>query len=216
MNKARVIVADAHYLVRYAIRSILEGAAAFEVIEEVDNEAELLKVVEAERPDLVIVDYAQPGYFSQITLQKLLTLVSAQHIMIISSDEDEQTIHQALELGIQTFITKSCDNEEVIDAAQAAVKGQKFFCNQVIDYLLEKSFSRTSSHESQVQPLTPREIQVVQLIAKGFIAKEISDILNLSTHTVYTHRKNIMRKLDLSSPSELILYAVKHGLVKSE
>lgn len=215
MQKSRIIIADAQYLIRFAVRQLVGRHGQYEVVAEVPNEAELLKAAERHQPDVVILDYLQADAFDVGTIDKLRQVAPDTQLMVISADENKDNIYRVLENGVNSFLTKTCDETEILDAVQALLKGEKFFCTQVIDFLLEKSFSR-EAEDCSPTPLSPREIQIVQLIAKGFTAKEISKLLSLSTHTVYTHRKNVMRKLDLSSSSELVLYAVNKGLVKSE
>ncbi|NRB63991.1 MAG: response regulator transcription factor [Saprospiraceae bacterium] len=216
MDNARIIVADAQFLVRYAIREILKNESGLDIIAEVTNEDSLLMRIDESEPDIIIIDYNQPGHFTPLTIKNVLEKLSPQQVMVITSDTDKQSMLLILESGIQTFITKNCDDKEVLDATRANLKGEKFFCSQVIDLLLERSFSRTKESSNERRAISTREIQVVQLIAQGFTAKEIGASLNLSTHTIYTHRRNIMRKLSLSSSSELILYAVEQGLIKGK
>ena len=130
--------------------------------------------------------------------------------MVISSDDERENIYEVIQTGVIRFLTKKCDAVEIQEAFKAITQGEKFFCTRVFDYIFEKSFSQNLS--SEPIPLSARELEIVQLIAKGLVAKEISRKLNLSTHTVYTHRKNIMEKLKLRRPSELVLYAVNNGL----
>lgn len=215
MNKPNVVIADAQYLIRFALRQLLEDRTHCQIVDEASDEEELLQAVDAHQPHLIILDYHQQDHFRLETIQRVQERKPRTKFVIISADEQKSNIFQVLELGVNSFLTKNCDETEIIDAVGATLKGEKFYCSTVIDYLLEKSFAKEDPDCSPT-PLTPREIQIVQLIAKGFVAKEISKYLNLSTHTVYTHRKNIMRKLDLSSSSELVLYAVQKGLVKGE
>lgn len=216
--KARIVLADAQYLIRFAIRELLARYDQFEVIGEAAHEDQLLEMARTQEPDLIIFDYNQPDDFGLSTIERLRKTAPNSRLMVISGDDHKESMFQALEAGVQSFLTKNCDEEEIVDAINASVKGEKFYCTQVIDFLLEKSFAKDSevTNGPASAPLTDREAQIVQLIAKGFIAKEISSLLNLSVHTIYTHRKNIMRKLELSSTSELVLYAVKTGLVNSE
>ncbi len=216
--KARIVLADAQYLIRFAIRELLARHDHFNVVGEADHEDQLVEMASREKPDLIIFDYNQPGDFGLSTIERLRETSPDSRLMVISGDDQKESMFQALESGVQSFLTKNCDEEEIVDAINASIKGEKFYCTQVIDFLLEKSFAKESETDEDptATPLTAREAQIVQLIAKGFIAKEISGLLNLSVHTIYTHRKNIMRKLDLSSTSELVLYAVKTGLVNSE
>jgi len=132
--------------------------------------------------------------------------------LVVSADNEKASIYSVLEAGVTSFLTKSCDKKEILDGIQAAAKAQRYFCKKVMDYVFERSFSNTAE-DCAPTPLTEREIEVVKLAAKGLIAKEIASELGLSTHTVYTHRKNIMRKLKINTATELVLYAVNNGLV---
>ncbi|MDX1943129.1 MAG: response regulator transcription factor [Saprospiraceae bacterium] len=212
MQSVSVILADAQYLTRFGLRQLLEAKHQFEVLAEADCEDTLLQQLNEYAPQVVILDYNYPGYFSLDTIDLIKAKAPNSRILIISEDHDKNSIYEVLELGVSSFLTKTCGEEEIIDAINATARGQKFFCTKVLDYLLEKSFSKGGNCDPM--PLTLREIEIVKLVAKGLIAKEIADELNLSPHTVYTHRKKIMKKLNLSSSSELVLYAVNNGIVE--
>lgn len=216
MKSYSVLLADEQPLVRLALRQLLSQKEYYRIVGEVGNEEEMLASLRINKPDLVIIDYSQKESFSSNSLAKLKAISAQSQVLVISSDTRKDNIAQVLELGITCFLTKTCGLGEILDAAQAALRGDKFFCNRVIDFLLEKSFSKETEVTCAPTPLSSREIEIVQLSAKGLIAKEIADTLNLSTHTVYTHRKNIMKKLQISSSSELVLYAVSKGLVQNE
>jgi DNA-binding NarL/FixJ family response regulator len=212
-----IILADAQYLVRIGLRALLEREPQFQILSEATDEEELLELLKAHPARVVIMDYNQSGYFNTETVAKVKKASPQSNLLIISADDDKQNIYKVLENGVNSFITKSCDEQEIIDAIKAADRGEKFFCSKVLDYLLEKSFPKNEKDAScEPVPLSPREIEIVRLIAKGLIAKEIAEELNLSTHTIYTHRKNILKKLGLSTASELMVYAVKQGLLPSE
>ena len=211
-----IVIADNQYLVRQGLKCLLKKQSNIELLEEVTDEEELLEVLKEVNPDVIIMDYNQEGAFSTETVAKVKAVSPAINMLIISADDHKESIYQVLEYGVNSFITKTCDEEEIIDAVKAASKKEKFFCTKVLDYLLEKSFPKSEDAVSCAPtPLSPREIEIVQLIAQGLIAKEIADRLCLSTHTIYTHRKNIMKKLQLNSASELMLYAINHGIIDS-
>lgn len=212
MLKTTILLADAQYLVRVGLRCILSKHPDFEVVGEVANEEDLSAALSALQPDVVILDYDGPDNFSRDSINTILANSPAPKILIISEDRDKNAIFKVLESGVQSFLTKTCDEQEIADAVRAAVKGDKFFCTRIVDILLEKSFGKADS--CSPTPLSPREIEIVQLVSKGYIAKEIADLLHLSTHTVYTHRKNIMKKLQLQTPSELMLYALNNGILE--
>ena len=169
-------------------------------------------LLENEPADVVIMDYNQPANFTTASVKKIKTNYPDVGILVISADNEKKNIYDVLENGVTSFLTKSCDKKEIIEGVQAAAKKQRYFCKKVMDYVFERSFS-TTTEDCTPLPLTQREIEIVQLAAKGLIAKEIAHQLKLSPHTVYTHRKNIMRKLKINTASELILYAVNKGLV---
>ncbi len=214
MQSISIAIGDPQYLTRLGLRHILTSLPHLNIVAESNNEQDLLQQIEVKQPKVVILDYNQPGYFSHGTIPAIKTVAPNTHILIISDDQSKASIYQVLENGIHSFLTKNCHEEEIIDAVQATAKGEKFFCTRVLDFLLEKSFGREKMETCSPTPLTPREIDIVKLTAKGLIAKEIASELNLSIHTVYTHRKNILEKLDLKTASELVLYAVNNGIVE--
>lgn len=213
MPTISVILADAQYLIRVGLSHILHGNAAFKVLGEAADEQSLLMLLEVETADVIIMDYNQPNNFSVETIKKIKGNYPDVGILVVSADNEKDSIYEVLEAGVTSFLTKSCDEKEIIEGVYAATKKQRYFCKKVMDYVFERSFSPTTE-DCAPTPLTVREIEVVQLAAQGLIAKEIASKLNLSTHTVYTHRKNIMRKLKLNTSSELIIYAVNNGLTK--
>lgn len=216
MKQYSVLLADEQPLARLALRQLLGQREHYQIVAEVGNEEELIASLRVNRPDLVVLDYSQSESFRPSSIAKIKTVSPNTQILIISADTRKDNIAQVLELGVTSFLTKTCGLHEILEAAQATLRGDKFFCSRVIDFLLEKSLAKESEFNCAPTPLSAREIEIVQLSAKGLIAKEIADTLNLSTHTVYTHRKNIMKKLQISSSSELVLYAVSKGLVQNE
>jgi DNA-binding NarL/FixJ family response regulator len=214
MQKISILLADEQHLIRLGLRQLLSNQEQFEIVGEACNEIQLMHLLSQIKVDIVIIDYSQKDSFQTNTVQLLKTKYPATRVMVMSSDTDKKDIFQILEMGIPSFVTKTCGTDEIVDAVSAVAKGNKFFCTRVIDFLLEKSFAKSETEVIFAPlPLSQREIEIVQYSAKGLIAKEIGGILNLSTHTVYTHKKNIMKKLGFSSSSELVLFAVNKGLV---
>ena len=222
MDAISIVIADAQHLIRAGLRHLVSEDSRFRVIGEASNEEELQQKLSALRPDVLILDYSQEGAFSIASIDRLKESYPDVRIMIMSDDDEKERIYKVLQLGVNGFLTKGCGEEEVFDAIKATAKGEKLFCTRVLDYLLEKSFPDSPKNPAEREgvscgptPLSPREIEIGRLIARGLIAKEIASELNLSTHTIYTHRKNIMKKLNISSASELVLYAVEIGIVNS-
>lgn len=208
------LLADAQFLVRAGLRCILARQTDVQVVGEAATEQELFQQLDLLRPDMLIIDYNSPRRFGREVIASVAGLYPALRILAISDDEDKNSILRILDHGVLSFLTKSCGEQEIADAVRATVKGDKFFCTQILDVLLEKSLGRNNVSCSP-SPLSAREIEVVQLVVKGYIARQIADMLHLSPHTVYTHRKNIMKKLRLQSPAELTLYALQNGIIET-
>ncbi len=207
-----ILIADAQYLVRAGLRCILSGQQDLQVIAEAGNLAELRQALELHTPDLLIVDYHQPGAFSLQGLGEVLQAYPQLKTLVVSDDDNRSAIFKVLEAGVHSFLTKSCDAQEILDAVRATLKGDKFFCTKILNALLEKSLGK-DNHSCAPGVLSPREAEIVQLVARGFVAKKIADMLHISPHTVYTHRKHIMKKLQLQTSSELVRYALRHGML---
>ncbi len=211
MNTISVVIADSQYLIRVGLRHILDAMPAVEVVGEASHERQLVELLKRHQPSIVVLDYDQEEKFSPETVEKIRKFSPYSNVIIISGDDDKKTIYQVLESGVSSYLSKQCDEKEIMDAVIATSKGEKFYCTNVLNYLLEKSFPKNMA--CAATPLSAREIEIVRHVASGLIAKEIAGKLNLSTHTIYTHRKNIMKKLQIGSTSELVLYAVNEGIV---
>ncbi|MCB0522180.1 MAG: response regulator transcription factor [Lewinellaceae bacterium] len=211
MNTVTAIIADSQYLIRVGLRHILDAMPSVEVVGEACHERQLVDLLKKYQPSIVVLDYDQEDKFSPETVEKIRKFSPCTNVLVISGDDDKKTIYQVLESGVSSYLSKQCDEKEIMDAVMATSKGEKFYCTNVLNYLLEKSFPKNLA--CSATPLSPREIEIVRLVASGLIAKEIAGKLNLSTHTIYTHRKNIMKKLQIGSTSELVLYAVNEGIV---
>ncbi len=210
----QVAIADPQYLIRVGLRHLLNEKEDIEVVGEASNSFELFELIASKTPQVLIFDYNNPNAtFRSEDLAKIKSISPQTGILIISADNDRQSIYKVLEKGVNSFLTKECDEDEIIKAIHATAINEKFFCHKVLEYLLEKSFGKEG--ECAQTSLTPREIEIVRLIAEGNTAKKISEIINISTHTIYTHRKNIMKKLKINSASDLVLYAVRNGIVDS-
>jgi DNA-binding NarL/FixJ family response regulator len=190
----------------------LKETNTFSVIGEAGNEAELNKIIAETPPDIIVIDYNQPGFFSVESIKNIKEQHPTIELLVISSDDNKENIYDVINSGVLRFLTKKCDAHEINEAFRAIIRGEKFFCASIFNFIFEMSFSQ-NNYSSNPLPLSARELEIVQLIAQGLVAKEIGKKLNLSTHTVYTHRKNIMEKLKLRRSSELVLFAVNKGLL---
>lgn len=210
-----ILIADAQILVRLGLRNLLGKQKDFKIVGEAATTDELLALAAKHRPDVVIFDYLSPRNFSVGDIAALRKLSPGSQFLIISSDESRDNIFKVIESGAISYLTKECDKDEIIGAIQATAKGEKFLCHKVIDIIIEKHLH---GEEDECKPinLSMRETEIIKLTAKGWAAKTIAKHLFLSTHTVYTHKKNIMKKLKINSSSEMIVYAIQNGLVTKE
>lgn len=196
----KVLLADAQFLIRFALKELLKKTNTFSVIGEAGNEAELNKIIAETPPDIIVIDYNQPGFFSVQSIKNIKEQHPTIELLVISSDDNKENIYDVINSGVLRFLTKKCDAHEINEAFRAVIRGEKFFCASIFNFIFEMSFSQ-NNYSSNPLPLSARELEIVQLIAQGLVAKEIGKKLNLSTHTVYTHRKNIMEKLKLRRSS---------------
>ncbi len=208
-----ITIADSQYLTRRGLKQVLSQRQGIRVVGEIATEDELLRHLRTAKPDILILDYNQPRHFDTQTIDKVKEVSPLTEILVISADDHKDRIFSVIQNGVKCYITKECDEAEILDAIHAAKRGSKFFCSKVLDFILEKSFT-PDTPASKENPLTPREREIVILTAEGLIAKEIAAKLNLSTHTVYTHKKRIMKKLELRSPVQLIMYAMENGMIE--
>jgi len=214
MPSYTVVLADAQYLSRLGFKHLIADMEEFQVVEEVSTESALVNSLQNTPPNIVVLDYKQENRFSIHTVNKIKQLSPKTNILVISFDSDKKSIYEIVNSDICSYLSKECGEEEIVNAVKATAKGEKFFCSKILNYILDKSFHQEVT-KSDI-PLSDRQIEIVRLIAEGKIAKEIADELNLSTHTVYTHRKNIMRKLSLRSASDLVMYAINNGITTNQ
>jgi DNA-binding NarL/FixJ family response regulator len=215
METIRILIADNAFLVREGIKAVVSQKAHLAVVGEARNQRELRQKTQANLPDVVILDYQASNAFSPENVQEVLRLSPNTSILVISSNLQRTQVLKVLEYGALGFLLKECDETEILGAIKAVAKGEKFFCSKVLDILLERSIGSTNGDFDPCEPtrLTLREIEVVRQMAEGRSAQDIANHLELSVHTVYTHRKNIMRKLGASSASEIVKYAYQTALV---
>ncbi len=210
-----IILADSQYLTRLALRKLLEPLSLVSSLTEAQNEQELCLMLHRSESPVVFLDYQKPGAFSLETIPLIQREAPRARIVLLTSDNSQEGIRQALEFGVDGFLTKHCDEGEILEALKAVGNGERFYCSQIIDFLLGK-FSFRQEYACAPAILSPREMEIVRLTAQGLVAKQIADSLNLSPHTVYTHRKNIMQKLKVKNASQLVLFAVNKGWVERD
>jgi len=206
------LIADNQPLTVAGLELFLSEKQAIKVVGKVKKGEELVELVEKFQPSLLIVDYNSPGYVALDDIRNAMASSSKTNVLILSSDNNKTSILEVLQLGVKGYITKECSLEEVGMAVQATARGEKFFCHKVLDIIMEKHFR--VAQESEPTVLTTRETEILKLIAHGHSTQVIADALFLSPHTVQTHRKSIIKKLNIKSPTEFVIYAMDLGLLK--
>lgn len=214
MRSIKVALADKQILTRVGLKSFIEEKTDLDLLDDVDSFQDLKTLLEAHQPQVLLVDYNLRDFISIKELREVRKLSPNTRILVISSDNNKANIFEVLEIGVSGYVTKECSQHEIVGAIYATAKGEKFFCNKVLDLILEKHLKKDAD-ECLPTELSVREVEVVKWTASGLNARQIADKLHLSHHTVYTHRKNVMKKLALGSVSELTLYAVKTGIISA-
>ncbi|MDX2286914.1 MAG: response regulator transcription factor [Bacteroidia bacterium] len=216
MDPMRIFLADAAFLVRAGIKSVLASLPDCQVIGEAAHSRDLQRMLHLDAPDVVIMDYNAPGAFQPDDVRTVMERWPSTGMLVISSDLKKEQVFKVLEYGAKGFLLKECDHTEIIGAVQAVSRGDKFFCGKVLDIILERSHADQNCDDAcEPARLTERENEIVRLMGEGVATQDIADRLSLSVHTVYTHRKNIMRKLGVTTAAEVILYAVNTSLVRA-
>jgi DNA-binding NarL/FixJ family response regulator len=215
MNTFRILVADDHEIVRRGIRSLIENHPGWEVCGEAVDGREAVEKVRELRPDMVLVDVSMPNLNGLDAARQILDIAPQTRVLILTMHESEQIVREVLEVGARGFLLKSDAARDLVSAIQALQRRTTFFTSSVAEMVLNGFLDRRG--ETQKVPkdrLTPREREVVQLLAEGKSSKEVAGVLNLSVKTAETHRTNVMRKLDLHSVADLVRYAVRNNLVQ--
>lgn len=216
MAALRILVADDHEVVRHGVRSLLEGHHGWEVCAEAADGREAVEKAIQLKADVVILDIGMPNLNGLEATRQILRSVPQARVLILTMHESEQVVREVLEAGARGFLLKSDAGRDLVAAVEALQRHKTFFTSKVAEMVLE-SFLKNKprpANETEREILTPREREIVQLLAEGKSTKEVAVALGLSVKTAETHRSNIMRKLNLHSISELVLYAVRNNIVQ--
>lgn len=216
MDSINIFIADAAFLVREGIKAVIKDRNYMKVVGEAVHSDELKSKLSDLNSDLVIIDYQAGESFDVEDIHYITQQRPNTNVLVISTDYEKDRVLKAINYGAKGFLLKECDQTEILGAIHAVSKNDKFFCGKVLDIILERnspSFSKSIDDNCDPTLLTQREVEIVKLMAEGFPAQEIADKLCLSIHTIYTHRKNIMRKLGVTTAAEVILYAINTSLI---
>jgi two-component system, NarL family, response regulator NreC len=215
VKQIRILLADDHTVMRRGLRLLLESQVEFSVVAEAADGRQAVAQAEASEPDVAVLDVAMPNLSGIEAAQRISATLPYVAIVILSMHSDEGYVLRALKAGAKGYLLKDSAEGDLIEAIKAVHQGKTFFSPEVTkmlvaDYVQEV---RTRGVEDSYDLLTSREREILQLLAELKSNKEIATALNLSPYTVETHRRNLQEKLNLHSHAELILYAVRKGVI---
>jgi DNA-binding NarL/FixJ family response regulator len=216
MNPIRVLLADDHTLVRAGIRSLLEGLENVEVVGEAGDGQEAVRLAEALRPDVVLLDVGMPGLNGLDVAARLVTHDASIRVLILSMHTSEEYVLRALRAGCAGYLLKGSAVAELEIAVRAVARGETYLSPAVSKHVMDDYVRRTGGATDPIDALTPRQREVLQLVAEGNTSKDIADRLGLSFKTVEAHRAQIMERLGLHDVAGLVRFAMRMGLVRPE
>jgi DNA-binding NarL/FixJ family response regulator len=211
----RIFIADDHEVVRKGIRALVESHPGWEVCGEAQDGREAVQKCVELHPDLALLDVGMPNLNGLDATRQILRSLPATRVLILTVHESEQIIREVLEVGARGFLLKSDAARDLVAAIEALQRRGTFFTSSVADLVLNGYLHPGADPAKPGKDrLTPREREVVQLLAEGKTSKEVASVLNLSVKTAETHRTNVMRKLDLHTVADLVRYAVRNRIVQ--
>ena len=209
----RILVADDHEIVRRGLKLVMDRVPDLEVVAEAADGAEAVKLGLEEDIHLAVLDVSMPRMTGLQAARELGRRRPELRTLILSMYENEQFLFEALKAGASGYVLKSGADRDIIDACRAAMRGQTFLYQSAVTALV-RDFLDRDGDEHDFDPLTPRELEVLKLIAEAHSSKEIAELLVISIKTVERHRANILEKLGMRDRVELTRYAIRRGLVE--
>lgn len=214
VSTLRILIADDHDVARKGIRCLLEDHPGWEICGEAKDGREAVELVSQLRPNVVLMDIAMPGLNGLDAARQILATQPQISILILTMHDSEQVLREVLAVGARGFLLKSDSGRELVSAVEALQQHRTFFTARVTQMVLDGYLNPNPKPDQPCRHiLTPREREVIQLLAEGKTTKEVAATLHLSVKTAETHRTNLMRKLNLHSVADLTLYAVRNSIV---
>jgi two-component system response regulator NreC len=216
MSNIRVLLADDHAVVRKGLRFLLERAPGMEIVGEASDGREAVRLAAELRPHVAVMDIGMPQLNGIEATAQIVKQNPNVSVIILSVHSDESYLLRALSAGAKGYLLKDSAEEDLVRAVQVAAQGKPFFSPAISEKLLEDymRYLQQRGLKDSYDLLTDREKQVLQLLAEGKSNKEVAALLNLSPYTVETHRTHIMQKLNLHNTAEIVLYAVRKGIIR--
>jgi len=214
MKSVRILIADDHEIVRHGLRRLLETQPGWQVCAEAASGREAVAKARELKPDVAVLDFAMPELNGAEAARHILKESPHTEVMVLTMHDSEQLVREVLEAGAHGYVLKSDASRDLISAMQALLAHQTFLSPRISKLVVE-GYLRGAEVETPAGQLTPREREIVQLVAEGKSNKEVATALDISVKTVEAHRSHIMHKLNLSSVSELVRYAVRNNIVEA-
>jgi DNA-binding NarL/FixJ family response regulator len=215
MTAARLLLADDHVMVRRGLRLVLDAEPDLQVVAEAGDGLEAIERAREMEIDLAVLDVSMPRSTGLQATKELLTLQPDLRVLTLSMHDNEQYLFEALKAGASGYVLKTAADRDLVEACRAALRGEPFLYPSAIAALVRDFLNRAREGEaSPADPLTPRELQVLKLVAEAHTSEQIAAALSISRKTVERHRENLMGKLGMRDRVELTRYAIKRGLVE--
>lgn len=212
-KSVRVLIADSQFLITESLKYILLSEGRFNVTNVVSEKAELLKALKTETISMLIIDHSLFDISGISELKEIKTCFPNLKVLILTNNIDKAELHELNNNGITNIILKTAGKEELFEALNSTLRGKKFYSNELLDLLFDTVEKKI--HSDPAVQLTGSELEIVKLISEGLTTKEIAAKKYISFHTVISHRKNIFRKLGVTSVSELIMFSIKAGWINT-
>jgi DNA-binding NarL/FixJ family response regulator len=214
MNAVRIVIADDHELFRRGLAAELTQVPGWVVAGEAANGRDAVELAAALKPDIVVLDLTMPELNGLEAARKIISANPAVRVLILTAHESEQLVREVLSAGAQGYVLKSDAGRILIAALQALLDGRSFFTSNVARMVLDGYLRSESRDAATAETLSPREREIVQLLAEGNTNKDIARALKISVKTTETHRSNIMRKMGFGSLPELVRYAIRNKIIE--
>jgi DNA-binding NarL/FixJ family response regulator len=215
MTAARLLLADDHVMVRRGLRLVVDAEPDLEVVAEAGDGLEAVERAREFEIDLAVLDVSMPRSTGLQATRELLALRPDMRVLMLSMHDNEQYLFEALKAGASGYVLKTAADRDLVEACRAALRGEPFLYPSAIAALVRDFLSRAREGDASLaDPLTPRELQVLKLVAEAHTSEQIAAALTISRKTVERHRENLMGKLGMRDRVELTRYAIKRGLVE--
>ena len=210
----RILIVDDHGVLRAGLRALLSAEPDLEVVGETGDGGEVFSLASELQPDVILLDISLPGLSGIEITRRLKEVLPAVRVLILTFHEDESLLHEAIKGGAAGYIVKRAAESELIDAIRAVWRGDLYIHPIMTRALFKDLTASPVSNKTPGESLTPREIEILRLIAQGYTNRQTAEALSISVRTVESHRGNLMDKLNLRSRVGLVRYAKEHGLIE--